>query len=104
MADRTTANLARMRADRESDWPDRLINNLAKAPLVEESMLERPQPGRAAQFLQAASYGMTVEMTAELYGVGGETVRTTLKRVRRQLGAKNVTQACCIALRRGLIR
>lgn len=103
--------LARMRADHESDWPWRLLRSIARRPLVDESMIGTIAPARVgllmpseARVLEAASRGLTAEMTADMLGVAYETVKTELKSARRRLRAKNTTHACCEAIRLGLIR
>ncbi len=54
--------------------------------------------------LQGLSQGLGREGTADLLGVGVETVKTHLKYGQRALGAKDTAHACCEALRQGLIR
>jgi DNA-binding CsgD family transcriptional regulator len=49
------------------------------------------------------SRGLTVRMAADAIGISPESVRSRLKRARMKLRAKNATQACCEAIRRGLI-
>jgi len=102
--------IARMRADPESDWPWRLLNGMAKRPLVDEAVIgvTRPPGGflRASEkrVLEAASHGLTFDMIADVLGIGRETVKTELRSARYRLKAKNTAHACSEAIRRGLIR
>lgn len=50
-----------------------------------------------------ASRGLTVEMTADTLHIAFETVRSHIAAARLKLRAKNVTEACCDAIRHGLI-
>ena len=101
--------LARMRADRDSDWPARLLHAIAGTPAVDRIpssafAATRPQLTPAElQVIECASRGLTPTMTAELRSVAPETVKTQLKAVRYKLRAKTTTHAACEALRRGLI-
>jgi DNA-binding CsgD family transcriptional regulator len=54
--------------------------------------------------LEAMSHGLSMLEASEVTGFNYETLRASLKNVRRVLGAKNTTHACCEALRQGLIR
>jgi len=105
-------NLARMKADRDSPWQDKLIDDLADAPLIPERSI--PEFVRMAQrysltpaerrTLEAASRGLTNQMIADLYAISNETVKMQLKSARFRIQAKNTTHACCEAIRKGLIR
>ena len=53
--------------------------------------------------LSYASRGLTDQMIADAMSISRESVRSGLKSVRARLQAKNTTQACCEAIRRGLI-
>lgn len=59
---------------------------------------------RERQVLEALSRGMGNDGTADLLGIGVETVKTRTMHARWALRAKNTTHACCEALRRGLIQ
>lgn len=106
--------VARMRADQESDWPTRLMNTLADAPLVDEEWLGRTNlPCNARhgdltpsemKVLAAASYGLEATMIADLYEISFFTVKDHLKAARVKLRAKNTAHACCIAIRQGIIQ
>lgn len=104
--------IVRMRADHDSDWPTRLLRNIGRRPLIDESAIRNgtTAPGRRGlseselRVLEAFSRGMTAEMAAELLGVSPETVKTQVKSARYRLRAKNTTHACCEALRLGLIK
>ncbi len=54
--------------------------------------------------LQLMSHGHDYQETGREMGVNKETVKTTLARARRKLGAKNTTHAVAIALREGMIQ
>jgi DNA-binding CsgD family transcriptional regulator len=92
-----------MRDDEESDWPHRLLDRLARAPLVPE----RQQPGlltaREERALMLASYGMREPECAALMDVTEEAVKTYWRQARRKLRAKNTCHAVALALRAGLI-
>lgn len=57
-----------------------------------------------ARVLEALSRGLTREEAAVLLGIGLESVKSHLKRIRRVLRAKTTTHAVAQALRLGLIR
>ena len=104
--------LGRMRADHESDWPWRLLRSISRRPLVDESELRTGsawvRPGDLSpselRVLEAISRGLTIEMAADVLGVGHETVKSQIKSARYRLKAKNITHACCEAIRLGLIK
>jgi LuxR family quorum sensing-dependent transcriptional regulator len=54
--------------------------------------------------IECASYGLDAYESADLLGVGYESVKTHLKHTRRKLRAKNTMHAVAEALRQGLIR
>lgn len=59
---------------------------------------------RELEVLTYASRGLwPSQMIGDAMGIGGQTVQTYLKRARLKLGAKTNIQACCEAIRRGLI-
>lgn len=103
--------LARMRVDEDSDWWRRLLAALEGMPLVDEARVPHKrnwvvgrEPSEAeVRVLQAASVGLTAQMTADVYGIPLETVNTQRRAVLYKLGAKNVTQAVALAFRSGLI-
>jgi DNA-binding NarL/FixJ family response regulator len=98
--------------DVDSDWPDRLLHNLARAPVVDESVAdfardyatatrtELSEPER--RVLHCASLGLEASHIAALLYLSEHTVKTHLKAARFRLKAKNTTHACCLALREGL--
>jgi DNA-binding NarL/FixJ family response regulator len=97
--------------DAESDWPDRLLERLAQAPLVEESILVKPFYRNATrddlseeelEVLRYVSYGLEASHVADLIEVSEHTVKTHLRAARFRLKAKNTLHACCLALREGL--
>jgi DNA-binding CsgD family transcriptional regulator len=116
MRDRAAENLARMAADHDHDWPTRLAARINVAPLVDEEWLSRmgdhnltttatsTVTAAEQRVVQAASYGLTNEMIADLLCISPFTVKQHLKAARFKLRAKNTTHACATALRQGLIR
>jgi DNA-binding CsgD family transcriptional regulator len=58
---------------------------------------------RTLACLRYVSHGLTYEQAGEAMHVSAETVRQHMARARIELGAKTKTQACCTALRLGLI-
>lgn len=112
---RAEENLCLMRVDSKSDWQDRLLHDLAQAPIVDE--LEMPPESMLGSLnyrqsgltpamilvLECGSRGLTVKMTALTLGISPETVRTELKQARYLLKAKTTSHAIAEALRQGLI-
>lgn len=87
---RLTANREHAIADAQATW----------------KRLEQQRGGissRELDVLRCMSRGLTRAMTAELLYVEETTVQRHLQNVRAKLRAKNTTQACCEAIRRGLI-
>jgi len=58
---------------------------------------------REREVLTYLSRGLEHTMVADALCIGYETVRTHLRTARAKLRAKNSTEACCEAIRRGLI-
>lgn len=75
---------------------DRLVRAMGR-PVVHE--LTR----REWQVLDAAAAGLTRHETAELLGIGFETVKTFRRHAQAKLDATNITHAVAIAIRRGLL-
>lgn len=102
MADATSTDsdetIAKMRSDVDSPWFDRLCESMTDAAPVE---LLTPCEKRV---IQGASFGLTYDMVAEVYGVGVATVRTQATIAMRKLGAKNMAHAVALSLRKGLIQ
>jgi DNA-binding CsgD family transcriptional regulator len=98
--------------DVESDWPDRLLHDLARAPIVEEEVADFAKTYASAvrvalsqaelRVLHYASLGLEAAHIGDLLYVSENTVKTHLKAARFRLKAKNTTHACCLALREGL--
>jgi|SRR5215469_8980802 len=102
--------LKKMRADKESDWPDKLLKALAGARLLTEekriylaSKREVPLTRIELNVLQCSSVGLTAQMTADLTYRSIETINRHRQMAIFKLQAKNVTHAVAIALREGLI-
>lgn len=89
------AILARMRADRDSDWPLRLAARIADEPAL--------LTGREALVLRCASVGLTIEQTADALGLTRQTIEHHRDSGRLRLRAKNTPHAVALALRQGLI-
>lgn len=103
----------RMRSDAESDWPSRLLRDIANAPTVEESDVNllgnrattsHDLSPSELRVLECLSRGMTVPQTAEALFLAIDTIKSHTKLCRFKLRAKNTTHACCEALRLGVIR
>ena len=58
---------------------------------------------RELDVLRCFSRGLNRQMVAETLGISAQTVMVHTKNVRPKLQAKNTTEACCEAIRRGLI-
>ena len=102
---------------RSAEWyaaqpiPPRLIEDLARAPVMPEWMIDRYQDGklatpslRACQVLACAANGQSVKETAVQLGIAFETVKHHRKTAIFNLAAVNVTQAVATAISRGLLR
>lgn len=94
-----TAILERMRDDRESDWPDRLLEAIA----AHEGREGKGLSAREREMLSCLSHGMSVGESALLLGVAYGSARKYLLWARRKLRAKTTAHAVAIALRQGLI-
>ncbi len=85
--------------------------DIEASPLIPEEFLglmtgARPEgdPTRGElDVLIAFSRGLSYPAVAEVLGRGLETVKSQAKQARFLLRAKNTTEACCEAIRRGLI-
>ncbi len=88
-------------------WPDPDRRDAALIALAERVYRTEPRGElhpEEIRTVQALSVGLEERGAAEVLGVPWQTVHERMRRVRSILGAKNTTQACCEALRRGLIR
>lgn len=89
--------------------PLKLVEDIANAPLVDESELNIPSPWRSElsqrekEVLKCASVGLTTEMTADTLGISMLTAKDYRKRCIQRLAAKNMIHAVSIALREGII-
>jgi DNA-binding CsgD family transcriptional regulator len=101
--------LARMRADRESPWPDLLADRIEQVPLVDVRHLEHVREDRNAPtlaeltVLRCAAVGLYDSDTADLLGLSLYTVKKQMMSARYRLRAKNRTHAVALAIRQGLI-
>lgn len=80
---------------RDDEIPDRLIRNMGD--------IAADLSPRELDVLRYASRGLSKDMTATAMVVAPETVKSHLEHARLKLRSKTTTQACCDALRRGLI-
>ena len=87
-------------------WPDddRRDDALLRIGCDVLSYEENPLTPTQARVLEALSRGLGYDGTADVLGMGIETVKTHAKGARLRLRAKNTAHACCEALRLGLIR
>lgn len=111
----TEARIERMRTDTDSDWPTRLLANIAKLPVVMDErdidnlpdwFLRNPTLELTAhELLMVGLYsrGLSSQMIADSFDVKISTVQCQFKVIRYKLRAKNTAHAACEALRRGLI-
>jgi DNA-binding CsgD family transcriptional regulator len=109
--------LERWMADPDSPGFDRLVDALARAPLVPETEIDaaaliyrpsgsnepHPLTAHERRVLQYLSYGLQQKQIALLNGVTRDTVGKQIISARFKLRAKTRVQAVAIALRRGLI-
>jgi DNA-binding NarL/FixJ family response regulator len=58
---------------------------------------------RELDVLRCFSRGLNRQMVAETLGISLQTVMAHTKKARTRLRAKNTTEACCEAIRQGLI-
>ncbi len=110
---RADANLALMRTDDESDWPSRLLGDISGRATVSEADIGRFAQRAASPLteltatesaaLKAASHGMSRKETGVLLGASELAIGSRWREAQRKLRAKNTTQACCEAIRQGLI-
>lgn len=91
--------LERMREDRSSDWPRRILTKMAKVDRLTAELT-----AGELRALEAASHGLSRQMTADAFGVPLETVRSQMRSAILKLRAKNTCHAVAIALRHGDIR
>lgn len=91
----------------EQEWPDEdrrheaLINALIDVYSYEPEADLSPAETRV---VEALSHGLGQKGAAEVLGLSVFTINAHMKHISSKLRAKNTTQACCEALRRGLIR
>jgi DNA-binding CsgD family transcriptional regulator len=86
-----------MREDSDSDWVDRLLDDMIYTQKTEMSKQE-------IRVLLAAAYGQTIDSTADMLGTSHDTVATQRKIILRKLRAKSMAQAVANAMRQGIIR
>lgn len=110
--------LDRMLDDRDSDWPERLLLDIARAKVVYDDPEERIQylrpikptdhrdrnlTSREKMVLACSARGLTTFDTAEVLGIGEETVKTHKKKIIAIFKAKNITHAVYLAAKQGLV-
>jgi DNA-binding NarL/FixJ family response regulator len=90
----------------EQLWPDpdrrddALLRLLVDVYQAEPSVNLTPHETR---IVEAFSHGMTERDAAAVLGLTFDSVHETAKLCRRKMLVKNMTHACCEALRQGLI-
>lgn len=108
-----------MSDEEEDEIPDRLLADLAVAPVIHEgdiddyiaaggsihgrSRVDDHLSPRELEALRYLSRGLSIDQTATAMICAAQTVKTRLKGARFKLRAKNTIHACCEAIRRGLI-
>jgi DNA-binding NarL/FixJ family response regulator len=98
--------------DRRDEALWRVLLKVAAAPLVDEASLSLVVSGRVEgdpspqelQVLEAFSHGLGYRSIGETLGRPLETMKAQVKHAKFLLRSKTTTEACCEALRRGLIR
>src|SRR5688500_7619046 len=93
--------------------PDRLLEDLRRAPLVNERDLDRlglvvtrllPLTSQEVQTLRAlGDGGLTIGEAADVLGCSSHTVKFNIKSAKAKLGAKTTMQAVARAVRQELI-
>ena len=95
---RSEFNLELMRDDEESDWPNRLLHNMANVVVSPKTLAPSE-----IDVLFFKSYGLTSKEIAKLTHRSENTVKTHLKMASAKLAAKNTAHAVAIAMRNDLI-
>lgn len=90
--------------------PDKLIEALRRAPLVEEGVIDQHSRYVDCDLLptelvavKLASFGLTDSEIADVLGRSLHSVKSQMKRAMRKLRAKNRTHLVAISLRQGVI-
>jgi len=78
----------------------RLLEDIARVDLHGQNVELAPTERRV---LQLVADGAGEDRAAEILGRSPETIKTQTKRIRLKLGARTITQAVAIAMRKGLI-
>jgi len=91
--------LRKMIADKDSVWPERILDSMWRIGQTAHDLSPSEKDA-----LTAISNGLTEQMAADLLVKERETIKSQLGSARMKLRAKTTTHACCIALRRGLIK
>jgi DNA-binding CsgD family transcriptional regulator len=95
---RANRNLEAMGSDPDSDWCDRMLDDMANQP---ETLNLSPTELRA---INLASHGLGQQEAATAAGVSVQSMKTQRKYACRKLGVKGMTHAVAKALRLGLIQ
>lgn len=109
---RANDNVAAMRADQESDWPDRLLSFMATMPLLTE---EEVDEGRSAvigglaltraelEVLRHLAHGLNETQVTQVMRKSRDSVKSFVRQAKAKLEALSTPHAVAIAIRRGLI-
>jgi DNA-binding NarL/FixJ family response regulator len=86
-------------------WPDEDRRNGALDAFLDHVLDRLPLPLTDAETvtLRLYSHGMTITMVADQLCVSAQAIKSRTKNAREKLGAKTTAEACCEAVRRGLI-
>jgi DNA-binding NarL/FixJ family response regulator len=91
----------------EDDWPDEDRRNGALDAFLNDVLdpdrLPRPLTEAETVTLRLYSHGMTRAMVADQLCLSTQAIKSRTKNAREKLGAKTTAEACCEAVRRGLI-
>lgn len=85
-----------MRADPDSDWPDRILRKIGRVGTTDLSSAE-------LEVIRLYANGLHMADIARARGVEISTVKTQARTLCRRLAAKHIGHAAAIAVRQGLI-
>jgi DNA-binding CsgD family transcriptional regulator len=90
-------------------FPDKLLRDLAKAPIVEHfdfksNPRRKELTPREIQIVQLMSYGMGAKEIAASLCLSIDTIRQYTQRIRRKLAGKTNAHAVAIAIRMKIIK
>lgn len=92
---------------RGTNWVDRLLENMAKRPLVREEtinrLVDRNCTATRLYVLACLAGGLTALEIAKQEGCQEQVIEKRIQRIIAVLSAKNETHAVAIAIRKGLL-